>query len=99
MSRHLGTLALLSLCLAACGPVKNLDPLGGLAGPQDSSRYGFEASTQGWGPSSPPVGSCLSVQQASGRSFFGQGSLAFYVSNLGGLDPNIARVSVLFSPS
>jgi hypothetical protein len=76
----------LALAAAACGPVKNLDPLGGLGG-EDASRYGFEGSVQGWGPASDG-GSCSQVFVASGRSLFGNDSLAVALVQMGNHYPS-----------
>jgi hypothetical protein len=99
MRRRLAAaLALAAFALGACGPVKNLDPLGALAGPVDSSRYGFETSTQGWAPSVSQGGSCVGVSQAQGRSFYGHGSLGFDVAGMDNLNngADSARVSIVF---
>lgn len=83
-------LLLLALGLAACGPVKNLDPLGGLGG-ADSSRYGFESGTAPWAPApAGDGGSCTGVSHASGRSLFGQASLAMQMVNMGNHYPSNA---------
>lgn len=71
----------LALLLTACGPVKNLDPLGGLGG-EDHSRYGFESGVQGWAPAAEG-GSCTQVMSAPGRSLFGQSSLALVLDQMG----------------
>jgi hypothetical protein len=96
------------LALTACGPVKNLDPLGGLGGP-DTSKYGFETSAQGWACASEAASSCFNVGTSAGRSLYGQGSLAvalFQMGNhysggpcVGGATDNLGRISVDLSAS
>ena len=81
--------------LAACGKVKNIDPLNGLAGPEDNTRYGFESSAQGWTVAAGSPNSCQSIFQNPGQSFFGQGSLAL---RLVGLDTTHgAMASIVYS--
>lgn len=96
------------LALAACGPIKNLDPLGGLGG-ADNSRYGFEAGVEAWAPApAADGGSCTGVSAAWGRSVFGQASLALEMVNMGNHYPantacpgvdNAARAAIDLSGS
>ena len=86
-----------SLMLGACGPVKNIDPLGALAGPQDSSRFGFETSSQGWAPSLYLGGTCQRVFQNPGQSFLGTGSLALKIVNMNNSSSGSAAASIVFT--
>jgi hypothetical protein len=72
---------------AGCGSMKNLDPLGGLAGAADGSRYGFEGGTEGWAPSASGGGTCTGVFQATGSRFLGQASLGMTVQGLNNAYP------------
>lgn len=97
MMRRLGMIIALA-SLAACGKVKNLDPLNGLAGPEDNTRYGFESSAMGWAPSAYLGGTCQSVFQNPGQSFWGQGSLALRTLNTDNTNngANSAAASIIF---
>ena len=81
MKRALSAMLVLA-ALVGCGPMKNLDPLGGLGG-ADTSRYGFESSTQGWTCATETGSSCFSVSAVQGRSLFGQGCLAVDLFQMG----------------
>lgn len=87
MTRVLTVLGL-ALAAAACGPLRDLDPLNGLGGPVDRARYGFEDGVQGWDKAPPgDGGSATAVFQAPGRSLYGQASLALQMVGMGGHYP------------
>lgn len=86
---------LAALLAAGCGPLKNVDPLGGLGG-ADNARYGFESGVEGWAKPTSEGSSTYSVFQAPGRSLYGQASLAMAVLSLNKANPMHGRVSIVF---
>lgn len=73
----------LALGLGACGGIKDTNPYLSLGGKSDSTRYGFEATAQGWTYSAvPSPGSAVAMGQSSLASFFGLGSLAIGVQDM-----------------
>src|SRR5262245_34280009 len=82
------------LLLTGCGGIKNTNPLQGLAGPADASRYGFESTDMGWASIVAPASSVDSVFQSPQMSFYGAGSLGFHVTSMGNTDGTAARIGV-----
>jgi hypothetical protein len=89
-------LMVLPFLLFGCGGIKNTNPLLGLGGPQDNSRYSFESSTMGWIPEPEPSTAVDSVFQSTQVSFFGSGSLGLHVTEMS--STNAGFVGVPLSP-